>query len=111
MCIRDSLKSFTLSDALMTCYSSLIFEYLATKKPILCTPQDYQAELNADGEIVEYLYVANEIEDIKRFFSDVAKGIDGVKEKRMAAIPEFLCSIDGNNGKRIKNYIENHLCE
>ncbi len=107
----DYLKSFTLSDALMTCYSSLIFEYLATKKPILCTPQDYQAELNADGEIVEYLYVANEIEDIKRFFSDVAKGIDGVKEKRMAAIPEFLCSIDGNNGKRIKNYIENHLCE
>lgn len=103
------MESFILSDALITCSSSLIFEYLATKKPILYTPQDYKAELNDDGDVVKYLYIGNDEKDIESFFSNVLNEVDEMKERRISSISEFLYSIDGNNGKRIKNYINNYL--
>ncbi len=103
----DYREAFTLSDALLTCSSSLI--YLATKKPILHTPQAYEAELNEDGEILNYLYKGEEIEQIDLFVNNIFEGKDPMKNVRMEIISEFLYAIDGKNGERIKEYVINKL--
>jgi hypothetical protein len=105
----DYRDSFILSDALITCASSLIFEYLATGKPIIFTPQAYPVTLNNDKDIIKSLYCGESSQDINQFFKLILDGNDPLREKRHSAIAEFIHSADGNSGNRIKEYIIKQL--
>lgn len=105
----DYRESVELSDGFISCASSLILEYLATGKPIMYTPQAYPDVLNDDGDIIESLYIGDSFSEIVQFFRFLVDGIDPLKEKRLAVIPEFIYATDGNNGKRIEEYIINQV--
>lgn len=105
----DYRESFCLSDGLISCSSSLIFEYFATMKPIMHTPKAYEEELNDDGKILEYLYNGDSIKEIEMFFDNILKEQDVLKEKRKSVISEFIFAVDGKNGERIKEYVINEL--
>lgn len=102
------LDAFKVSDGLISDASSLLLEYLPTKKPILYTPKVGGGGLNDDGnELIQYLYQGLSKNQISNFIDMVAQGKDPMYQLRTSQIEKFLYTMDGNAGYRIKEEIIN----
>ncbi len=108
--LSDSyLDAFKVSDGMISDASSLLLEYLPTQKPILYTHKVGGGLLNDDGkELVQYLYEGVTKEQIINFIDMVMLERDPMRELRTAQIENFLYTIDGMAGQRIKDDIINN---
>lgn len=102
------LDVFKVSDGLISDASSLLLEYLPTKKPILYTCKIGGGPLNDDGnELIQYLYQGITKNHIDNFIDMVAMGKDIMYQIRTSQIVKFLYIMDGKAGRRIKDDIIN----
>ncbi len=105
----DYSKVFSAADALMTDVGSFLLEFLPTGKPILYLHHPEGVGLNDDGELINYLYRAENVSDISQFLNDVQTGEDSKKTERLSVLTEYLFGLDGNAGKRICEVIINAI--
>ena len=103
---RDSyLPAFFGSDAMMTDAGSFLLEFIATGKPLLYLAHPDGIGLNDDADIVESVDTAREIREIESFLDMLIKGQDHASDARRAAVTEFLGSVDGKAGERIRDHV------
>ena len=104
------LDAFKVSDGLISDASSLLLEYLPTKKPIYYTCKVGGGGLNDDGnQLIQYLYQGSSKEHITSFIDMVAKGQDPMFQIRNFQITKFIYKVDGKAGIRIKEDIMNSI--
>lgn len=100
------LGSFAAADALMTDAGSFLLEFLPTLKPILYLSDPAGYGLSEEGDVVENYYQASDPGDLIAFLSMFASGVDPMRDRRAAAIDEFLYGArDGLSGERICQHI------
>lgn len=103
------------TDALITDYSSVIFDYLLTGKPVALTWEDFEEYKEKVGFAIdmEMLRPCAEMldtpEDFERFFRDLTEGNDPHREKREALMRLTNQYIDGNSTKRVVDWLESLL--
>lgn len=103
------------TDALITDYSSVYYDYLLVDNPIAITTDDleeYKKTFNfVYDDILEVIkgeYV-NTFDDLKTFLKNVANGNDSAKEDR-ENIKKLLHKYqDGNSSKRVYEFLVNNM--
>lgn len=105
---EDTHELFTISDILISDYSSIIFDYLILNKPILLYIPDYNEYKKDLGVFVELndigLPICNDEEDI---ISQINTKQDMNKIKELKNI--FFKYQDGHSTKRVVEYIQNYM--
>lgn len=100
------------TDALITDYSSVIFDYLLTGKPIALAQEDYEeyekkVGFAIDMDILRSCSVQLETaEDFEPFFRDLIAGDDPLREKRDELMHLANYYTDGNSTKRVVDWLE-----
>lgn len=98
------------SDALITDYSSVYYDYLITKKPIGLTLDDYEDYKKETGfaypykEIMKGHYIYN-IKDFYDFIDELIANKDTFKKERLEIIKKLNLDTDGNYSKKLFDYI------
>ena len=99
------------SDALLSDYSSVFYDYLLCDKPIGLCREDYEEYCKSEGlvkEIIPYLDCCEMLytaDDLCSFISDVANSIDKYKELRNKTKLEIHKHVDNNASKRCVDLI------
>lgn len=105
--------AFQYSDALISDWSSLLVQYMMTKKPILWLRKENISEdyLSNSKFLVrmDCLEQATSIEDIYEFVNRITKGIDLNRDSRLNVLQEDLPNIDGKIGERVSNLLISEL--
>lgn len=104
----------TQTDALITDYSSVYYDYLMLKRPVALAVEDYD-DFNAKWELFyntiesfkenykcPYLY---DIEDLKKFIKDVVTDNDEYEEERIKALNKFYDFPDNKVCERLYNFM------
>lgn len=103
------------TDALITDYSSVIFDYLLTGKPIGLTWEDFEEYREKTGFAIDMdmlcpcAEMLDTPEDFERFFRDLTEGNDPHREKREELMRLTNQYIDGNSTKRVVDWLESLL--
>ena len=103
------------TDALITDYSSVIFDYLLTGKPIALTQEDYEEYKDKVGyainmELLRSCAVKLESpDDFEPFFCNLIAGNDPLWEKRNELMHLTNQYVDGNSTKRVVDWLETLL--
>lgn len=102
-------ESFSCSDAMISTWSSLINEYMVTRKPILIMQRRIDAEIDKRSPInrnVNYFRVGKDRITFQQFRDNVIKGFDPLYELRMEAVKNAFPNLDGMAGEKIYNYLK-----
>ena len=104
----DYSLSYKLADCVLTDVNcGIILSSLPLDKPICALRRyDGQASEVHHPEVVEHLNVADSAEGLTDFLERVRAGEDPKAEQRRAAFAKFISHYDGQNGRRIKDFIE-----
>lgn len=111
---RNNLKSYELvgsSDALLTDYSSIYYDFTLADKPIGLIWEDYEDYKENPGFAVnmEYYMKGGEkiytIEDLESFLTRVVKNVDALIEERREIRDYVHCYADGKNSERVVDFI------
>ena len=103
------------TDAMITDYSSIYYDYLLADKPIAITLDDYNEYESQKGFVFsdpllilkgEYIY---KIDDFITFVKNVADGKDVAKDERNVIKNLVHDYQDGNSSERVYQYIIEHL--
>ena len=103
------------TDALITDYSSVIFDYLLTGKPIGLTWEDFEEYKEKVGFAIDMdmlrpcAEMLDTPEDFERFFRDLTEGNDPHREKREELTRLTNQYIDGNSTTRVVDWLESLL--
>ncbi len=103
------------TDALITDYSSVVFDYLLTGKPIALTQEDYaqyekKVGFAIDMELLRSCAVKLEtVQDFELFFRDLVAGNDPLREKREELTRLTNQYIDSHSTGRVVNWLESLL--
>ena len=103
------------TDALITDYSSVVFDYLLTGKPIALAQEDYEEYEKKVGFVVNMdllrgcSTMLNCAEDFDAFFRDLVSGNDPLREKRDALMRLTNRYTDGNSTQRVVDWLETLL--
>lgn len=99
------------TDALITDYSSIYYDYLLLDKPIAITLDDYQQYKEEMGFVFEkpldvikgdYIY---SVEDLLEFFRSLVEGYDKTKNDRHEVLEMIDDHRDSSSTKRLYDYI------
>lgn len=103
----DTFMAIKKSDALISGYSSILFQYLATEKPILSFMKDDKIDETREY-CLDYLgvYFENKEVTAKKFIDMVKQEIDYKKEIRMNKFKNSSTNIDGSCGQKVHEYIK-----
>ena len=103
------------TDAMITDYSSIYYDYLLLDRPIAISLDDFEEYSSQKGFVFDrpldvlkgyYLY---QIEDLCEFIRDVAAGRDRTLPERIK-VKELVDQYrDGNSSKRVYDFIISHL--
>lgn len=102
-------------DALITDYSSIYFDYLLCNKPIAAVWEDIEGYKTNPGLVKDYDYLMKgaekiyTIDDLKEFVVRVSKDVDLLKSEREEIRDYANFSTDGQNSKRVVDFILNKL--
>lgn len=107
-CDNNYLNTFFNSDVLITDISSIIAEYMLTKKPIIFCHNESNEILNSFALKCcdEIFYNAYSFDDIKKYLENIKNGIDPLKEKRNKFIDNFISTQLGTNDRIEKKILE-----
>ncbi len=99
------------SDALITDYSSVYYDYLITKKPIALTLDDYEDYKTNTGFAYEYKDIIKghyvyDIKDFYDFIDSIDLGNDPHKKERETTLKKLKLDTEGNYSKKILNYLK-----
>lgn len=108
----DIYKAIKISDGLISGYSSIIFQYIITGKPVLSL-------INKERLSNDRIYCCNyrgaySIEsnmDVREFIKLVVEENDYKKQERVNMLKASITYAEGNNGKNIHDYIKNEIIE
>ena len=98
------------SDALITDYSSVYYDYLITKKPIGLTLDDFKEYESKTGfaynykEIMKGHYIYNK-NDYYDFLDNISKNKDPNNEERMDIIKKLNFDTKGNYSKKVFDFL------
>ena len=98
------------SDALITDYSSVYYDYLIKNKPIALTLDDYENYKNNTGFIYDYkniikgYYVYNK-KDLYNFIDEIKESKDTCEELRKETIKLLELDTNGNYSKKLFNHL------
>lgn len=95
-------------DFIVADFTSIIYEYLPSGKPIIYTKKDNTL---IDSRIMDACYIVNDLNELRSNIDMLLSGKDELKEKRMRLISEieyFPHNME-NNGKRIVEYIRENI--
>lgn len=98
------------SDALITDYSSVYFDYLITNKPIGLTLDDFEEYKEQTGFAYDYKktikghYIYN-LNDLYSFIENIATNEDMYKKDRKELIKKLNLDMTGNYSKKLFDYI------
>ncbi len=100
----------TMTDGLITDYSSVYYDYLLTGKPIALTPEDYIHFRQTFPIVVDYEkdlvgYRLNTMEELKTFLDNIKTGTDPERAEREAACDRFNANRSGNACETLYRYI------
>lgn len=105
----DANEVINMSDALISDYSSILFQYIATEKPILSLIRENLTELNRIY-CVDYLGVYSLINtNIEEFINIVVNNNDYKKSERVDRFKNSINNADGTCGIKIHNTIKEEL--
>lgn len=99
----DVYPAFHASHALISDYSSLMWQYGVSGKPILCLTGSKTDRVKAEYRILddsEYYFLQDGV-SVSDFVNMVVAGQDPERERRMAALRSSTANLDGNAGKKI----------
>ena len=106
---EDTHALFTVSDYLISDYSSIVFDYMILEKPILFYVPDYQ-------EYMEYLGVFVDINELRlpicQNIQDIVKTIqnDSFEKENMTLLKrQFFDIQDGKSSKRVAQFIKDKI--
>jgi len=92
------------SDLMITDCCSFLMEYLLTEKPLIRLVNSHSVKLNEIGEkIMSGYYLANNNDELKKYFYDIIEQKDFKKENRQNLKLEFCKS--NESGKEIYKYM------
>lgn len=101
---REGLLS---CDFLIMDFTSIVYEYLPTGKPVIYTPKDNTL---VDPRIMEACYIARNKSDLQSFIDMLMRNEDPLREKRLRIINELNYFPQGiPNGESIANYIAENI--
>ena len=107
--------AFQYSDALISDWSSLLAQYMMTKKPILWLRKEKANEDYLSNSRflvrVDCLEQAISSEEIYEFINRIIKGIDMNRDSRLLVLQEDLPNFDGNIGERVCSLLLKELNE
>lgn len=103
----DVYSTMSISDALISDYSSVMFQYMATGKPILGILEEHLLEPDRIYAI-DYLanYFKHQTIDIIDFRNMVLEGQDTKKEERMNRLRKSITNVEGTCGQKIHETIK-----
>lgn len=108
----DYSISFACSDALVSTWSSLINEYMITKKPVMVFQTQLQDAIVKASPVngnVNYFRFGPGAITFEEFRDNVIKGIDPKYDQRMEEIMNAFPNLDGTAGMQIYNHIKYNL--
>lgn len=103
------------TDAMITDYSSIVFDYLLTGKPIALAQEDYEEYEKKVGFAIDMNLLRScsvkleTAEDFEPFFRDLVAGNDPLREKRDELMHLTNYYTDGNSTKRVVDWLETLL--
>ena len=103
------------TDAMITDYSSIFFDYLLTGKPIALTHEDFAQYMEHQGFLIDIDLLTscstllNTVEDFEPFFRDLVEGNDPLVEKRDEVMRLTNTYLDGNSTRRVVDWLETLL--
>lgn len=108
----DVYPAISVSDALISDYSSVMFQYMATEKPVLGMIEESLIEENRIYAI-DYLgnYFVNKDMNVEKFINMVINGEDPKKEERIKRLKASITNLDGECGKRVHETIKKEAIE
>lgn len=101
----------TLSDALITDYSSISYDYLLLNRPIIYTIDDMAQYKSNRGFVMDdplnYMpgYHVESLDQFEDAIGEVVQGIDKYKEERKKLSDRIYLNFDGNASERISKFI------
>lgn len=100
------------TDALITDYSSVYFDYLLTDRPIALTIADKEEYFTRFTlafpdykEAVKGFYIET-FSQLSSFLAEIAEGVDSTREERMTAKEKYHTKDAGNSAKAIVDLLE-----
>ena len=102
----------SLTDVLVTDYSSISVDYLLLNRPIIYTLDDYEDYNKSRGvypeNAIDYMpgYHVFNLQDMITAIDEISIGLDKYKQSRIDMLPVFFTYVDGNASKRILDYLE-----
>ena len=107
-------KLLAASDALITDYSSVYYDYLLTKKPIGLAITDIEEYKENAGFVYDYYkivkgeYIYNS-EELCNFIKDLAEGKDKFLEERLNCLKLYHTYYDDKSSERVYEFIKKYL--
>jgi hypothetical protein len=96
---------FKITDYLISDHNSILQSFLITKKPIIYLKQPTTL-LNINSlDMKKYLYIANNIDQLKSFVSDLNNNFDPLKNSRKKIFNQHFNFFNGNSAHKIEDAI------
>lgn len=106
---KDAYEAMALSDALISDYSSLIFQYIATRKPVYVINGDRAEKENVIVTCDYYeSYMESEMK-LEEFVELITAGEDPKAESRYRTMVNSVVNMDGTAGQKVFYYIMGEL--
>ena len=113
----QSYEFLAKTDALITDYSSVFFDYLLTGKPVALTLEDYELYRKQIGFAIDMNLmkscstILDDPEDFDAFFRDLTEGRDPLQEKRREITQLTNKYLDDQSTKRVVDWLGQLLGE
>lgn len=108
--LPDYSLSYNISDAMMMeVGSGVTISALCTRKPIaILFKEDYEVNIH-HPEIIDCYYKCYNPGDVIEYIERMIKGEDSQKEARDKVAENYIAHFDGQNGKRIVDFLDKEL--
>lgn len=103
------LTSMLISDAMISDFSSLMKEYLATGKPVLVLSGSGHSKPKYRGVDLSDFYYSNDGYDVHKLCEMLRENTDEHRDDRLMAFEKSYVNFDGTAGEKIWNYVMNKL--